>query len=300
MINTKKRKKFAAVLSVVACMLVIGGGFAISYFINAATPEHAAGLSDDETSLYIVVPICTEEPKYVDVPEYTTEPENLTQIVNATALEPITIYYDGVSIGIEAHPDTQPTVVEVQELTTEVNDSVALLESIYESMGNIMFPTYFPTGFVITRTGINNSAYDAIARGDHANQPGGFAHLDTLTVVFSNGEHEILLWVRPFQPYIWVNREHIRMTADDVPDLLYGQRHVIINGMNAVIGRKNTDITLRDIDSGLAHRFPASVNAPASHSGTIYQFMTCPNSGVSEADLIRMAESLARIIDLMS
>ena len=293
MMNGKKMKKSVAVLAVAAMMLVVGGGFAIAHWAESAVPVYAAVLENDE------VPVYADAPAYDDVPAYTTKPEYIAQTVNTTALEPITIYYNGVSVGIEAHPDAEPTRIYLTEITTAVSDSIALLAYIYEGMGNIMFPTYFPEGFAVTRVGVNNSRDDAIARGQHVGEPGGFEHLNSLMVMISNGEHSITLQVRLFQPYNWVNREHIRMTADDLPDLFYGQQHTVINGMNAVIGRYGRGLTLRDIDNGLEYRFPANANTAFPHTGTIYQFMACPNSGVLEEDLIRMAESLVHILDLM-
>jgi len=83
-----------------------------------------------------------------------------------------------------------------------------------------------------------------------------------------------------------------------MPILNYSERHITINGFNATIGRY-TGIILSDIYNDLSHRFSASANSVVAYSGTSYQLLADYDSVVSEDDLIRMAESLTYILNLM-
>jgi len=185
------------------------------------------------------------------------------------------IVYQGYVVGFEATEYAEDVMVEPIPFTSDYGNE--LLADIYYEMGNIMWPTYLPEGFVLSESGILNPR-------DFTSFPelftdGCYKHLNELMAVFSDDDRGITLSVQLFQPYSWYGGDFIRMTADDLPTLNYTERLITINGMNATIGLY-TGLILRDIDAGASYQFLA-------------------HGAVSEEKLINMAESLTNILDLM-
>ena len=260
--SSKKMRKSIAALALAVAMLVVGGGFVISHIVDSVMPVYAA-----------------------DSPDTVEE-------TRGAPTRPIV--YDGIVMGAETTEYAESFTVEATPLIFD--SGCEMLEAIYEKMGNIMWPTYIPEGFVLTSIGLTNPQNDS--PWPELFTDGCYRHLDNLLVNFSDGESNILLCVRFFQPYTRYGNGHRRLTADDMPTLNYSERHITINGFNATIGRY-TGIILSDIDNGLSHRFSASANSVVNYSGTSYQLLADHDGVVSEQDLIRVAESLTYILNLM-
>jgi len=263
MMNTsKKMKKSVAALALATGMLVVGGGFVISYLVDSAIPVYAA---DSSSTLE----------------ETRGEPNR-------------PIVYQGKVVGFETTEYAEDLMVEAVPLI--FNDQDEMFIAIYYELSNIMWPTYLPEGFALSEIGILNPR-------DFSSSPelftdGCYKHLNDLKAVFSDGEDKILLSIRHFQPYTRYDAGLRRLTVDDMPTLNYSERHITINGMNATIGRYG-GLIMSDIDNGLSHHFSASANSAATHSGTTYQILAVHDGAVAEEDLIRMAESLTNILNIM-
>ena len=290
MMNTsKKMKKSIAALALAVGIFAVGGGFFISHMMNLAMPVYAA------------------EADYTAEAEHTSKADdalapNLADetIENAETINEPTqpVIYQGNVVGAETTKYAEDVIVEAAPFIFDnINE---MLEVIYQEMGNIMFPTYLPEGFVLSEIGTMHPI-------DFTQHPelftdGCYAHLNTLSAVFSNGEEIITLTIAYFQPYtrdIEGSRNLRRLTVDDLSTLNdFGQRHVTVSGMNATICHY-TGLILYDINSGLAHRFSDVANAAASYDGVRYQFLPDLDSNLTDDDLIRIAESLVHVVDLM-
>jgi len=297
MMNTKKMRKSILVLALATGLLVVGGGFVISYLVDSVVPVYAA---DDElyTSLETIaeLPIVTIDQGYIVADED----------VEAPVFAPIPIYYNDEVVGFEAHPDAETIIVE--DIPLIFSDSVELLESIYEEMGNIMWPTYLPEGFALSGIGVLNPR-------DFSPHPGHFSdncyrHLNILNVSFSDGENVIRLWITYFQSYSYRPSRN-PSSLDRSPfslDLYPFMEHeslIDINGFQAILSLPaypywlNYTVTLFDTDNGLLDYFANPHIAEIPYGGTSYQFTTVYDTNISEEDLIRMAESLTNILNLM-
>ena len=291
MMNTsKKMKKSIAALSLAVGILAVGGGFFISHMVNSAMPVYASEAD------YTAKADSTSEADYAVAPNLADESIETAEAINQPT-QPV--IYQGNVVGVETTEHANDVLVEAAPLIFDgINE---MLEVIYQEMGNIMFPTYLPEGFVLSEIGTMHPI-------DFTLHPelftdGCYNHLNELIAIFSDGEDNISLSVRYFQPYARVlagSNELRRLTADDVPILYYseGGRNVTINGMNATI-RRYSGLIMYDIESGLAHRFSDDANEAATYDGVSYQFMTAPDSTLTDDDLIRVAESLVHVMDLM-
>ena len=187
---------------------------------------------------------------------------------------PVSIVQDGLVVGFEAHPDAETIVAEGTPFV--FNDSKELFTSIYEEMGNIMWPTYIPDGYAVSSIRILN--------------PRDFApssEFFTLSVIFSNGEKDINLSISFFQPYTPFGTSNMGTT-------FYNERPITIGGMQGALAQIIDGPNLILYDSA-----DATPNQWETARGVSYQFLAHSDDDISEETLIRMAESLVHISDLM-
>jgi len=190
-----------------------------------------------------------------------------------------------------------PVYAAVEDVPLIFNDSAELLESIYEKMGNIMWPIYFPEGFALSDIGILNP----IDFSDNC-----YRHLNILNVAFTDSENNMIrLWIRYFQPYVPLRNSFSLDLHYEPPTLMEHESLIDINGFKATLGPPTFPywpyyrITLWDTDNGLTDLFTNPHVTEIPYGGTSYEFSADHDAGISEADLIRMAESLTNIINLM-
>jgi len=262
--------------SFAAALLVIGGGFVISNLVDSAMPVYAAS---------------------ADLPN---EPEPTYTVAETVPGEPTrNIYYQGVKVGIETTEYAETVYVEAEPII--FNNNYEMLKGVQEEMGNIMWPTYIPEGFESLSMGILNPR-------DFSQHPDLFSdecykHLNILNAAFFNGEKYIRFWVSYFQSYVPSRNPYSLDLYPFEPRLMEHESLITINGFQAIIGRPtypywlNPTVTLFDTNNGLYFANPYIAEIP--FGGTSYQFAVDYDSGISEDDLIRMAESLVNISTLL-
>ena len=274
MMNTKKTKKYMIALSLAAAVLIIGGGFVISQIVDYAMPVHAAAVD------------LPDEPAYVVAETVPGEPTR-------------NIYYQGVKVGVETTEYAETVYVEAEPII--FSNNYEMLKGIYKEMGNIMWPTYIPEGFESLSMGILNPK-------EFSQQPELFSdecykHLNILNATFFNDEEYIRFWVSYFQSYVPSRNRYSLDLYPFEPWLMEHESLININGFQATVGHPtypywlNPTVTLFDTNNGLYFANPYIIEIP--FGGTSYQFAATYSSGISEDDLIKMAESLTHISNLL-
>jgi hypothetical protein len=299
MMKVKKMNKTAAALALTAGMLIVAGGFVISHLVDFSVPVSAASESANMiTDAFVELP---EETIAVLPNETVVQSDKAAdEHIDVPALAPIPIYHNG-EFGFEAHPDADTVTVRAVPLI--FNDSIELLESIHEEMGNIMWPTYLPEGFAISGIGILNPQ-------SYLSQPELFTedcykHLNTLSVSFTDGEAVIRLWINYYQSYFPPSDPYSLELYPNEPHLMEHQQLAEINGFKAAVSTPtppywlSPTVFLWDTDNGLEDHFANPDITAFLYSGTVYQFCAYEESDVTEEVLTEMAESLVHIQDLL-